>query len=163
MSQDKTIELGPRMRNFRNRARLSQIELGERLGVSGNYISMLELGKKDPGPSLAKLFESMEHSPLYAGGDQNAPTAGLAAILPPNPIYSMLSNETLQRNFGEVAEKLFDSTNKEKDRVVGTLREMLNEIEHRLVAKAEASSGGLSEAQHVALKAAKSGGSRGTK
>ena len=163
MSQQKTVELGPRMREFRNRAKLSQIELGERLGVSGNYISMLELGKKDPGPSLAKLFESMEHSPLYAGGDPMAPTAGLAAVLPPNPLYSLLSDETLQRNFGEIAEKLFSGDLEEKKKVVGTLREMLNEIEHRVVMESP-SSAGLSEAQRVALKAAsKPGGSRGTK
>ena len=150
------------MREFRNRAKLSQIELGERLGVSGNYISMLELGKKDPGPSLGKLFESMEHSPLYAGGDPTAPTAGLAAVLPPNPIYSMLSNETLQRNFGEVAEKLFGEGTEEKKRVVSTLREMLNEIEHRVVVAPPASAGPAEDSK-AAPKAAKSGGSSGKK
>jgi transcriptional regulator with XRE-family HTH domain len=145
------------MRDYRNRAKLSQIELGERLGVSGNYISMLELGKKAPGPSLAKLFESMEHAP-YVGGE--SPAYG-HAVLPPNPIYSLLSDETLQRNFGEIAEKLFTGRVDDKKKVVGTLREMLNEIEHRVVA---ASSDALSEAQQVALKAASHpGGSHGTK
>jgi transcriptional regulator with XRE-family HTH domain len=157
MSQHKKLEkpqiseLSKRIREFRKRAKLSQGELGERLGVSGNYVSMIELSKKEPGPSLQKLFEQLEHSPLYArmGGSG----------VPPNGVYAMLSLETLETNFGEVAEKLAKVGPAEKKRVVGNLREMLEEIEQRLLA----SSGVLSEAQQIAVKASKTGGSRGTK
>ena len=160
MSQQKKleklekIELPKRIREFRKRAKWSQSELGDRLGVSGNYISMIELAKKQPGPSLRKLFEALEHSPLYTGPRTGDPG------LPPNGVYSLLSAETLERNFGEVAEKLASAGPTEKKRVLGNLREMLDEIEERLLA----SSGVLSEAQQIAVKAAKSsGGSRGTK
>lgn len=169
MSQQKNSDLSKRVRNFRIRAKLSQDELGERLGVSGNYISMIELGKKEPGSGLQILFESLERSPLYAdapgtGELREAAAAyragGAPAVVPVNPLFAMLSTETLEKNFGEVAEKLSQvAGGPEKKRVVGSLREMLDEIEGRLLA----SSGALSEAQALAVRAGRGGGNRGTK
>jgi hypothetical protein len=131
--------------------------------VSGNYISMIELGKKEPGPSLQKLFESLERSPLYgepAHAGMELREAVPSAVVPVNPMFAMLSTETLEKNFGEVAEGLLQVTGApEKKRVVGMLREMLDEIEGRLLA----SSGALSEAQEMAVRAARAGGNRGTK
>jgi transcriptional regulator with XRE-family HTH domain len=153
MSQQKKLEkleLGKRIREFRHRAKLSQTELGDRLGISGNYVSMIELAKKDPGPSLRKLFEALEHSPLYAGPGTPPPAE------PADPLYAMLSMETLIRNFAEVADKLPQSTGAVQKRVVASLRDMLGEIEARLLA----SSSALSEAQEMA---ARGGASRGTK
>ena len=173
MSQQKKLGISKRVRGFRIRAKLSQEELGERLGVSGNYISMIELGKKEPGPGLRILFESMEQSPLYG----ELPGAGMElrdaspvsyrvgkppATVPVNPLFAMLSTETLEKNFCEVAEKLSQVAGApEKKRAVGSLREMLDEIEGRLLA----SSGALSEAQALAVRAARGGGggNRGTK
>lgn len=164
MSQQKKLEIAERVRAFRGRAKLSQDELGERLGVSGNYISMIELGKKSPGPPLRKLFESLEQSPMYrtpsgdgSGGLKEAPVSPEAA--PANPILAMLSTEALIRNFAEMAEKLSQSDQPKQKQVLGILREYLDEFERRLLA----SSGGLSEAQQIARQAAKSGGSHGTK
>jgi transcriptional regulator with XRE-family HTH domain len=156
MSQQKKLEkleLGKRIREFRHRAKLSQTELGDRLGISGNYVSMIELSKKDPGPSLKKLFEAIEHSPLYAGPGTAPPPE------PADPLYAMLSMETLIQNFAEVADKLPQSSGSAQKRVVSSLRDMLGEIEARLLA----SSSALSEAQDMAVKAARGGGNRGIK
>lgn len=157
MSQQKKLELHDRIREFRRRIKLSQDEFGERLGVSGNYISMIELGKKSPGPSLRKLFESMEHSPLYKLGVLDA----LGQPIPPNPLLSVLSTEMLIQNFQDVAEKLPQATQTEQKQRLGQLREMLEELEDRLLNTV--SSGEPSEAQRIAVKASRSGGSRGTK
>jgi len=73
-----------------------------------------------------------------------------------NPLWAMLSTETLIQSFSELAAKL--SVAGTQRQVIGNLRELLDELERRLLA----SSGGLSEAQQMAVKAAKPGGSRGT-
>jgi transcriptional regulator with XRE-family HTH domain len=152
MSQQKKLELPARLREFRGRAKWSQQELADRLGVSGNYISMIELGKKLPGPSLLKLFESLERAPMDAlAGAEGAADASFS--------LSLLSTEALIRNFLEVAESLPLGGVPEKKRVVGGLRELLDEIERRLLA----SSGALSEAQRIAVQAARPGGRPGTK
>jgi len=164
MRQQKKFEIAERVRAFRGRAKLSQDELAERLGVSGNYISMIELGKKSPGTSLRKLFESLEQSPLYrteadAPGKLPASVPAPPGGLPTSPLLALWSTEMLIRNFTEMAEKLSQSDPPDQKQVVGILREWLEEIERRLLA----SSGGLSEAQQIARQAAKPGGSHGTK
>lgn len=164
MSQQKKLEFAERVREFRGRAKLSQDELGERLGVSGNYISMIELGKKSPGPSLRKLFESLEQSPLYRTPGETScelkeAMPGASGPAPANPLLALLSTDTLIQNVGEVAEKLSQSDQPGQKQVIGILREYLDEIERRLLV----SSAGLSEAQQIAMKAAKPGGSHGTK
>ena len=153
MSQHKKLEISARLREFRGRANLSQQDLADRLGVSGNYISMIELGKKLPGPSLRKLFESLElavvDAPVVAGAEAGDPSVSL----------SYLSTELLIQTFLNVAERLPLDGVPEKKRVVGSLRELLDEIERRLLA----SSGALSEAQRIAVQASRSGGRPETK
>jgi transcriptional regulator with XRE-family HTH domain len=60
-----------RVARFRERRQLSREDLGEALGVSARYISMIESGEKDiePTSSLYKLFCLLESSaaPLHAG------------------------------------------------------------------------------------------------
>ena len=159
MSQENKLELPGRIRDYRKSIRLSQDELGERLGVSGNYISMIELGKKAPGPSLRKLFEAIEQSPEYQ--PQPFPTRVTVPRLPrnyqSNPTHALLSTETLIKTLAEVADKLVQVDDATKKQVVGSLREYLDEIEHRLIS-GSASSSGLSEAQQIAVQAAKPGG-----
>lgn len=167
MNQQKNSVIADRVRAFRGQARLSQEELGERLGVSGNYISMIELGKKAPGPSLRKLFESLEQSPAYRRNPEGVAELRDAAAPRPtetgragaNALLALLSTETLIQTFGDVADKLVRGDGHERKRAVGSLREMLDEIERRLVA----SSGGLSEAQEMAMRAAQPDATRGTK
>lgn len=50
---------------------MSQEELGELLGVTGNYVYMIESGKKrvDDHSSLVKLFDLLDKSPLYRGAE----------------------------------------------------------------------------------------------
>ena len=68
MSYDpNSNELAHRIRILRYRTGMSQQELGKKLGISGNYVYLLESGVKRAGPSLIKLFETMEAS-LYQGG-----------------------------------------------------------------------------------------------
>lgn len=155
MSPENKLDLPARIRDYRKTVRLSQDELGERLGVSGNYISMIELGKKAPGPSLRKLFEALEQSPVYQ------PPAAAARVTVPrlpknyqsNPMLAMLSTDILIKTLAEVADKLVQVDDATKKQVLGSLREYLDEIEHRLMSGPSDHS----EAQRVAALAAKSG------
>jgi transcriptional regulator with XRE-family HTH domain len=122
------LEFPQRIREFRRRFKFSQHELGERLGVSGNYVSMLELGKKPPGPSLRKLFETIEQSHSHLAAESIPRSNGQT---PANQYLTLLSTDTLLRNFGEVAQKLSTGGEPEKQCVVGNLRAILDEIEQR--------------------------------
>jgi transcriptional regulator with XRE-family HTH domain len=55
-------EFSHRLKSLRERLKLTQAAMGERLGVSGRYIGMIEGGEKqvEPSSSLAKLFDLME-------------------------------------------------------------------------------------------------------
>jgi len=159
----KKLDISQRVRNFRTRLKLSQAELGERLGVSGNYIYLIESGNKPPGPSLVKLFESFEQSPLYSNPALALPGGSSirdsATAVPPNAFYGMLSTELLLQNFSEVSEKLAAAkASDDRKFIIGQLRDMLDAIEQRMLA----SSGTLSEAQQIAVRAAsRRGGKRG--
>jgi len=151
----KKLAISDRVRNFRKRVELSQAELGERLGVSGNYIYLIESGQKPPGPSLVKLFESFEQSPLYSNAALASPDGSAvrdsAKAVPPNAFFGMLSTELLLENFSEVSGKLVAAkTDDERKPIIGQLRDMLGAIEQRMLA----SSGPLSEAQRIAVRAA---------
>lgn len=52
------------MRAFREECSLSQSELSSALGISRNYVSMLELGRKEPSAQLRKAFEAYADSQL---------------------------------------------------------------------------------------------------
>ena len=122
------LEFPQRIREFRRRFKFSQHELGERLGVSGNYVSMLELGKKPPGLSLRKLFETIEQSHIHLAAESIPRSTGQT---PANQYLTLLSTDTLLRNFGEVAQKLATGGVPEKQCMVGDLRAILDEIEQR--------------------------------
>lgn len=52
------------IRQFRNRLNLSQEKVGERMGVSGNYISRLELGQEYPSIGmLIRIAQALEVRP----------------------------------------------------------------------------------------------------
>lgn len=52
---------GLRLKQLRTDNRLTQKEMGEWLGVSGNYISMLETGREAPSDQFIKLAASRFH------------------------------------------------------------------------------------------------------
>ncbi|MCL2615956.1 MAG: helix-turn-helix transcriptional regulator [Dehalococcoidia bacterium] len=54
MPQKKILAFGPVLRNLRLERNWTQAELGEKLGVTPQHVSMLESGKKFP--SLQMLF-----------------------------------------------------------------------------------------------------------
>jgi transcriptional regulator with XRE-family HTH domain len=157
----KKLDISQRVRTFRTKAKLSQAELGERLGVSGNYIYLIESGNKPPGLSLVKLFEHLELSPQY--GEESA-SSGVSrdsgsvssGSVPPNSINPLLKTETLLKNFSEISEKLVSDAPENRKFIIGQLREMLDEIESRVLA----SSGPLSEAQQIAVRAASRRGAK---
>ncbi len=62
-------EFSHRLKKLRERLKLTQAAMGERLGVSGRYIGMIEGGEKqvEPSSSLAKLFDLMEANSVQAG------------------------------------------------------------------------------------------------
>jgi DNA-binding XRE family transcriptional regulator len=45
---------------FRNSLGLSQVKMGELLGVSDNYVYMLEKGERSPGKSLCLLMDRIK-------------------------------------------------------------------------------------------------------
>ena len=48
--------IGEKIRSIRKKAKLTQAEFGERLTVSGSYISMVEAGKEIPSDMLIRLI-----------------------------------------------------------------------------------------------------------
>jgi transcriptional regulator with XRE-family HTH domain len=154
MSQQKKLEIPERVRGFRSRAKLSQQELAERLGVTNNYISMIERGKKAPGSLWLRAFETLEQSPLYPLPGAGEAKAAWAEGAQDNRMLTLLSTDTLWRDFAEVAQKLGQWESPRQKVAIGHLRAYLDELEQRLLA----SSGALSEAQQIAMLAAKSDG-----
>ena len=52
------------IRQFRNKLNLSQDKVGERMGVSGNFISRLELGQEYPSIGmLIRIAKALEVRP----------------------------------------------------------------------------------------------------
>lgn len=68
------MEFREKLITLRKDLGLKQDEMGERLGVSGNWVSLLELGKKDPAPATLNhvelLIEAVEAGILHAPGRQ---------------------------------------------------------------------------------------------
>lgn len=79
------------MVNFRRRVGWNQEKLAHQLGISRNYVGMLESGRV-PSPTLAKLFDTLLSSPLYAGV---APVS--ETIIQPDVDYGSNPRETLKR------------------------------------------------------------------
>lgn len=58
-------ELGREIRRLRQRADLSQAELGKRVGVDSSYISMIETGRQpDPGRDLLRALSRELQTPI---------------------------------------------------------------------------------------------------
>lgn len=129
MSQQKKLEISDRVRAYRERMNLSQEELGNQLGVSGNYIYLIESGKKIPGDSLLKLFDTVE-----AVGDfvRDAPISENEDK--PNP-YSHLQIETLQKSLADLSAKLPSISEHERKYILGNIRAILDELEDRELLK----------------------------
>jgi DNA-binding XRE family transcriptional regulator len=49
-----------KIKAFRNSLRLSQVNMGELLGVSDNYVYMLEKGERSPGKSPCLLMDRIK-------------------------------------------------------------------------------------------------------
>jgi transcriptional regulator with XRE-family HTH domain len=58
------VELGHRLKLFRVAASLKQPELAERLGVSKNYVYMVESGRREPSLEYLKAFSKEVDVPL---------------------------------------------------------------------------------------------------
>lgn len=67
MSIEKSADFSFALKKFRTDSGATQEEAGKILGVSGDYISQLELGKKTPSKSLLRLLQKhvSEVSPGY--------------------------------------------------------------------------------------------------
>ena len=156
-SQPKNTEISNRIRNFRNRVGMSQQELGKRLGISGNYVYLIESGAKNPGPSLLKLFETMEISPLYQGefpkDESGAPRFSAEAAL---GVYDRLSTDTLKRTIADQASHLPAADPHTVCSIIESMREMMSILTTRIRPKPEASSKQPSEVQAAAKRASAS-------
>ena len=49
-----------KIRSLREKHQISQIKLGERLGVTTNYVYLLEKGVKEPSKTLTLLLNCVE-------------------------------------------------------------------------------------------------------
>jgi transcriptional regulator with XRE-family HTH domain len=154
-SQPKNAEISNRIRNFRNRIGMSQQELGKRLGISGNYVYLIESGQKSPGPSLLKLFETMEVSPLYQGefSKEGSPRFSEASAL---GVYDRLGTETLKQNIADQASHLPTADPHTVFSIIESMREMMSILSTRLRPRPEASSKPPSELQAAAKRASAS-------
>lgn len=56
----KKLEFPERVLLLRNRMKLNQVQFGEKLGVSDEYVSQIEKGKRDPGETLKLLVAELE-------------------------------------------------------------------------------------------------------
>ena len=155
-SQPKNTEIPNRIRNFRNRVGMSQQELGKRLGISGNYVYLIESGQKNPGPSLLKLFETMEVSPLYQG-EFSKDTPGAArfegSVL---GVFDRFSTDTLKLSIADQASHLPTDDPHTVFSIIESMREMMSILSNRLRQRTEASSKPPSELQAAAKRASAS-------
>lgn len=55
----RLVDFGQRMKQYRERNKLTQEKLAEKLGVQTKHISMLENGHRNPSPELQKKLEDM--------------------------------------------------------------------------------------------------------
>src|SRR4051812_29235167 len=93
--------------SYRKRARLSQAELAKRLGISRNWVSMLEGGRRHPSDQLKKSLQMLASSPLLETGQSNR-TAEHAAEFEYGGSRSLLRQARLAANLTtqELARKL---------------------------------------------------------
>src|SRR5215831_3789279 len=136
-SQPKNSEIANRIRTFRNRIGMSQQELGHRLGISGNYVYLIESGQKNPGPSLLKLFETMEVSPIYQGelSKEGSPRYSEGTAL---SVYDRLGTETLKQNIADQASHLPTADPHTVFSIIESMREMMSILSTRLRMRTEA-------------------------
>jgi transcriptional regulator with XRE-family HTH domain len=62
----EALNIGQQIRDFRERERLTVVELGELVGYTGGYISMIERNLRDPRLSMLESMSSTLHVPLLA-------------------------------------------------------------------------------------------------
>lgn len=143
------------MRNFRERAGISQKELGKSLGVSGNYIYLIESGQKSPGPSLLKLFETLELSP-FIQSEGLRESFGRARGPAPVGFFDDLGTETLKQNIADLAARLPGADPVSVLRLLENIREMMAVLADRLRPRSEISLKPPSEMQAAAKRASAS-------
>lgn len=69
----KLLEFAKRVISLRNRMGLNQVDFGKTLGVSDEYVSQIEKGKRDPGDTLKILVGFLEAKfQLRIGSDSNS-------------------------------------------------------------------------------------------
>lgn len=136
---------------------MSQQELGKRLGISGNYVYLIESGQKNPGPSLLKLFETMEVSPLYQGEFSKDPT-GAPRFSEGSAlgVFDRFGTDTLKQSIADQASHLPTADPHTVFSIIESMREMMSILSTRLRARSEASSKPPSELQAAAKRASAS-------
>jgi len=67
MATEKIDNFPTLLREYRKRVGLSQDLAGAKLGITGDYVSQIETGRKTASPSLRLLLTELEKSPLHRG------------------------------------------------------------------------------------------------
>lgn len=81
-------EFSKKLRAFRTSHALTQEEMGSKLGVTADYISLLERGKKSPGPHMVRFFDIIAESPLHQSGAAPIQASAIVAETPYMPTAS---------------------------------------------------------------------------
>ena len=114
------ISLGKRLHELRDRADLSLRELAKRVGISGPFLSDIELGRRFPSEEiLAKLAGALEVSPgELKQYDTRAPIADLKRLMDSDPKLGFAFRTVVERvKNGELtAEDIIVKLSKRKSR-----------------------------------------------
>jgi len=93
--------IGPLIRDRRERARLSQMDLAYRVGISPRHLSFVELGKSRPSPEVIELLAGQLDVPLRERNDWL-----LAAGYAPRHPETSLGDEPLRHLAGSLQQLL---------------------------------------------------------
>lgn len=137
MSQPQKLDFSEKFRTLRNRLKMTQEELGQRLGVTGNYIYLIEAGK-EPSDRLLKSLEVFEQStsgPLELRESAGPPMAA---------IYSKLETRTLLHSLKDIADKLPKADRFELKIMLANIQAILDELQGRDLGRTTAAIPGVS-------------------
>ena len=116
-------DIGPRLREERERARISQRELARRLGVSASLISQIESGQSKPsvstlyaivtelGVSLDHVFRFHEYEPAIATAVGDGAESGVVG----GPVVRTSERHVIELDSGVVWERLTSHEHEDVD------------------------------------------------
>jgi transcriptional regulator with XRE-family HTH domain len=115
-----------RVRIWRENAHLSQEQLAVKLGISRNYVHLIEANKKNPGPKLIERFTELESGKLTTEIKEESPPYRATFNL------EVLSDADVQRLFDAQVAELKTCDPGRKKLLLESIRALAHEMECRL-------------------------------